>query len=122
MTLALLKGQLATAGLGPNKVLVNGKLSKTLVRVFCVCTTVRLRCCRHCRAFVRALSCPMTAGRSQCPVEQAGVLARGIAAAILRRYLAALVEAGLIERRDSPNGQALCASGQGRGDRGGIRL
>ncbi|WP_371328623.1 helix-turn-helix domain-containing protein [Shinella sp. HZN7] len=55
----------------------------------------------------------MTAGRSQCPVEQAGVLPRSIAAATLRRHLAALVEAGLIERRDSPNGKRYAHRGRG---------
>lgn len=41
---------------------------------------------------------------------------RGMADATLRRHLAALVEAGLILRRDSPNGKRYCR----RDDHGGI--
>ena len=41
--------------------------------------------------------------------------AHGIAPATLRRHLAALVEAGLIIRRDSPNGKRYARRGQGGG-------
>lgn len=41
---------------------------------------------------------------------------RGMADATLRRHIAALVEAGLILRRDSPNGKRYCR----RDDRGGV--
>ncbi|WP_119944368.1 plasmid replication protein RepC [Neorhizobium sp. NCHU2750] len=44
---------------------------------------------------------------------QLSVRAHGIAGTTLRRHLAALVEAGLIHRRDSPNGKRYAHRGQG---------
>jgi replication initiation protein RepC len=38
---------------------------------------------------------------------------RGMAEATIRRHLAALVEAGIVIRRDSPNGKRYCRRGQG---------
>ncbi|MFC7397453.1 plasmid replication protein RepC [Chelatococcus sp. GCM10030263] len=43
--------------------------------------------------------------------------AHGIAPATLRRHLSALVDAGLIIRRDSPNGKRYARKGQGRASR-----
>src|SRR4051794_27221589 len=45
--------------------------------------------------------------------EQLALRAHGIAGTTLRRHLAALVEAGLVIRRDSPNGKRYARKGQG---------
>src|SRR6266568_5962681 len=45
--------------------------------------------------------------------KELSIRANGIAAATLRRHLAALVDAGLIIRRDSPNGKRYARKGQG---------
>ena len=45
--------------------------------------------------------------------EQLGLRAHGMCAATLRRALAALVDAGLIVRRDSPNGKRYARKGRG---------
>jgi len=45
--------------------------------------------------------------------QQLALRAHGMAPATLRRHLAALVEAGLIIRRDSPNGKRFARKGQG---------
>jgi replication initiation protein RepC len=45
--------------------------------------------------------------------QQLALRAHGMAAATLRRHLAALVDCGLIIRRDSPNGKRFARKGQG---------
>ena len=45
--------------------------------------------------------------------QQLALRAHGMAPATLRRHLAALVDAGLILRRDSPNGKRFARKGQG---------
>src|ERR1700692_3886006 len=45
--------------------------------------------------------------------QQLALRAHGMAPATLRRHLAALVDAGLIIRRDSPNGKRFARKGQG---------
>lgn len=45
--------------------------------------------------------------------RELSIRAHGIASATLRRHLASLVEAGLIIRRDSPNGKRYARKGQG---------
>ena len=45
--------------------------------------------------------------------RQLGIRANGMAPATLRRHLAALVEAGIIIRRDSPNGKRYARKGRG---------
>ena len=45
--------------------------------------------------------------------EQLSLRAHGMAATTLRRQLAALVDAGLIVRRDSPNGKRYARKGRG---------
>jgi replication initiation protein RepC len=47
--------------------------------------------------------------------QQLSLRAHGMAPATLRRHLAALVDCGLIIRRDSPNGKRYCRKGQGGG-------
>jgi replication initiation protein RepC len=47
--------------------------------------------------------------------QQLALRAHGMAAATLRRHLAALVDCGLIIRRDSPNGKRFARKGQGGG-------
>ncbi|MBX5301360.1 replication initiation protein RepC [Rhizobium sp. NLR12b] len=46
---------------------------------------------------------------------QLSLRARGMAAATLRRHLAVLIEAGLISRKDSPNGKRYARRGRGGG-------
>ncbi len=46
--------------------------------------------------------------------QQLALRAHGMAPATLRRHLAALVDCGLIIRRDSPNGKRFARKGQGR--------
>jgi replication initiation protein RepC len=46
--------------------------------------------------------------------NQLSLRAHGIAGTTLRRHLAALIDAGLIERRDSPNGKRYAHRGRGR--------
>src|SRR6202166_3484015 len=45
--------------------------------------------------------------------QQLALRAHGMAPATLRRHLAALVDAGLVIRRDSPNGKRFARKGQG---------
>ncbi|HEY8065232.1 MAG TPA: plasmid replication protein RepC, partial [Methylosinus sp.] len=45
--------------------------------------------------------------------KELSIRAHGMAAATLRRHLACLVDAGLIIRRDSPNGKRFARKGQG---------
>src|SRR5450631_1440196 len=45
--------------------------------------------------------------------HQLGLRAHGMAPATLRRHLAALVDCGLVIRRDSPNGKRYARKGQG---------
>jgi len=47
--------------------------------------------------------------------QQLSLRAHGMAPATLRRHIAALVDCGLIIRRDSPNGKRYCRKGQGGG-------
>ena len=54
--------------------------------------------------------------------QQLALRAHGMAPATLRRHLAALVDCGLIIRRDSPNGKRFARKGQGGADRDGVRL
>jgi replication initiation protein RepC len=46
--------------------------------------------------------------------------ANGMSPATLRRHLAALVQAGLVIRRDSPNGKRYARKGKGGCDRAGL--
>ena len=52
--------------------------------------------------------------------QQLALRAHGMAPATLRRHLAALVDCGLILRRDSPNGKRFARKGQGGDDRNGV--
>ena len=54
--------------------------------------------------------------------EQLSLRAHGMPASTLRRHLAALVDAGLIIRRDSPNGKRYARKGRGGEIRLGVRL
>ena len=54
--------------------------------------------------------------------QQLALRAHGMAPATLRRHLAALVDCGLMIRRDSPNGKRYARKGQGGDDRAGVRL
>ena len=54
--------------------------------------------------------------------RELSIRAHGMAPATLRRHLACLVDAGLIIRRDSPNGKRFARRGQGGADRKRVRL
>ncbi|WP_036279212.1 plasmid replication protein RepC [Methylocystis sp. ATCC 49242] len=66
-----------------------------------------------------ALSLPAAAGEERAGLvvfpsnRELSIRAHGMAPATLRRHLASLVEAGLIIRRDSPNGKRYARKGQG---------
>ena len=54
--------------------------------------------------------------------QQLALRAHGMAPATLRRHLAALVDCGLVIRRDSPNGKRFARKGRGGTDRNGVRF
>lgn len=117
MTLALVKGQLETADRGPSKAVNKWKVFNDISE-----TKDSFALQDRSITVLQALLsfypsdelCDESGGLVVFPSNsQLSLRAHGIAGTTLRRHLAALVDAGLIERRDSPNGKRYAHRGRG---------
>ena len=114
MTLALVKGQLATADVKPGKSVDKWKVFRDAceARIVLGLTDRALSVLNALLSFYPEQQLSDERGLIVFPSNsQLTVRAHGITGTTLRRHLAALVDAGLIIRKDSPNGEALCAQG-----------
>ncbi|CAK7261691.1 MULTISPECIES: plasmid replication protein RepC [unclassified Shinella] len=117
MTLALVKGQLATADRSPSKAVNKWKVFNDVgeaKEVF----GLQDRSITVLQALLSFYPSDELSDESGGLVvfpsnNQLSLRAHGIAGTTLRRHLAALVDAGLIERRDSPNGKRYAHRGRG---------
>jgi replication initiation protein RepC len=117
MTLALVKGQLETADRGPSKAVNKWKVFNDVGEAKDV-FGLQDRSFTVLQALLSFYPsdelCDESGGLVVFPSNsQLSMRAHGIAGTTLRRHLAALVDAGLIERRDSPNGKRYAHRGRG---------
>ncbi|MCO5153985.1 MULTISPECIES: plasmid replication protein RepC [unclassified Shinella] len=117
MTLALVKGQLETADRGPSKAVNKWKVFNDVGEAKDV-FGLQDRSLTVLQALLSFYPsdelCDESGGLVVFPSNsQLSMRAHGIAGTTLRRHLAALVDAGLIERRDSPNGKRYAHRGRG---------
>ncbi|CAK7260712.1 MULTISPECIES: plasmid replication protein RepC [unclassified Shinella] len=108
MTLALVKGQLETAGRNPNKAVDKWKVFRDVCEAKDI-FGLQDRALAVLHALLSFYPEPDLSDARGLVVfpsnAQLAIRAHGIAGTTLRRHLAALVDAGLIQRRDSPNGK-----------------
>ncbi len=108
MTLALVKGQLETAGRNPNKTVDKWKVFRDVCEAKDI-FGLQDRALAVLHALLSFYPEPDLSDERGLVVfpsnAQLAIRAHGIAGTTLRRHLAALVDAGLIQRRDSPNGK-----------------
>ena len=109
MTLALVRGQLETAGRGPSKAVNKWKVFNDIGEAKDV-LGLQDRSITLLQALLSFYPCDELSDEHGGLIvfpsnNQLTLRAHGIAGTTLRRHLAALVDAGLIERRDSPNGK-----------------
>ncbi|MDH4440745.1 MAG: plasmid replication protein RepC [Rhizobium sp.] len=108
MTLALVKGQLATADIKPGKSVDKWKVFRDAceARILLGLTDRALSVLNALLSFYPEQQLSDKRGLIVFPSNnQLTVRAHGITGTTLRRHLAALVDAGLIIRKDSPNGK-----------------
>jgi replication initiation protein RepC len=117
MTLALVKGQLETADRGPSKAVNKWKVFNDIGE-----TKDSFALQDRSITVLQALLSFYPSDELSDEIgglvvfpsnNQLSLRAHGIAGTTLRRHLAALVDAGLIERRDSPNGKRYAHRGRG---------
>lgn len=108
MRLALVKGQLETAGRNPNKAVDKWKVFRDVCEAKDI-FGLQDRALAVLHALLSFYPEPDLSDERGLVVfpsnAQLAIRAHGIAGTTLRRHLAALVDAGLIQRRDSPNGK-----------------
>ncbi|MCW5709482.1 plasmid replication protein RepC [Shinella sp.] len=108
MTLALVKGQLETAGRNSNKAVDKWKVFRDVCEAKDI-FGLQDRALAVLHALLSFYPDPDLSDERGLVVfpsnAQLAIRAHGIAGTTLRRHLAALVDAGLIQRRDSPNGK-----------------
>ncbi|ANH08678.1 plasmid replication protein RepC [Shinella sp. HZN7] len=117
MTLALVKGQLETADRGPSKAVSKWKVFNDIGEAKDV-FGLQDRSITLLQALLSFYPSDELSDENGGLVvfpsnNQLSLRAHGIAGTTLRRHLAALVDAGLIERRDSPNGKRYAHRGRG---------
>ena len=117
MTLALVKGQLETADRGPSKAVSKWKVFNDIGEAKDV-FGLQDRSITLLQALLSFYPNDELSDENSGLVvfpsnNQLSLRAHGIAGTTLRRHLAALVDAGLIERRDSPNGKRYAHRGRG---------
>jgi replication initiation protein RepC len=117
MTLALVRGQLETADRGPGKAVSKWKVFNDIGEAKDV-FGLQDRSITVLQALLSFYPSDELSDESGGLVvfpsnNQLSLRAHGIAGTTLRRHLAALVDAGLIERRDSPNGKRYAHRGRG---------
>lgn len=117
MTLALVRGQLETADRGPGKAVSKWKVFNDIGETKDV-FGLQDRSITVLQALLSFYPSDELSDESGGLVvfpsnNQLSLRAHGIAGTTLRRHLAALVDAGLIERRDSPNGKRYAHRGRG---------
>ncbi|WLS11950.1 plasmid replication protein RepC (plasmid) [Shinella sumterensis] len=117
MTLALVRGQLETADRRPSKAVNKWKVFNDIGETKDV-FGLQDRSITVLQALLSFYPsdelCDESGGLVVFPSNsQLSMRAHGIAGTTLRRHLAALVDAGLIERRDSPNGKRYAHRGRG---------
>ncbi|EYR77636.1 MULTISPECIES: plasmid replication protein RepC [Rhizobiaceae] len=117
MTLALVRGQLETADRNPSKAVNKWKVFNDVGETKDV-FGLQDRSITVLQALLSFYPsdelCDENGGLVVFPSNsQLSLRAHGIAGTTLRRHLAALVDAGLIERRDSPNGKRYAHRGRG---------
>jgi len=117
MTLALVRGQLETADRGPGKAVSKWKVFNDIGEAKDV-FGLQDRSITVLQALLSFYPGDELSDESGGLVvfpsnNQLSLRAHGIAGTTLRRHLAALVDAGLIERRDSPNGKRYAHRGRG---------
>lgn len=108
MTLALVKGQLETAERNPNKTVDKWKVFRDVCEAkdMFALQDRALAVLHALLSFYPESNLSDERGLVVFPSNaQLAIRAHGIAGTTLRRHLAALVDAGLIQRRDSPNGK-----------------
>lgn len=117
MTLALVKGQLETADRGPTKAVSKWKVFNDIGEAKDI-FGLQDRSITLLQALLSFYPSDELSDENGGLVvfpsnNQLSLRAHGIAGTTLRRHLAALVDAGLIERRDSPNGKRYAHRGRG---------
>ena len=117
MTLALVKNQLATAECSPNKTADKWKIFRDVCEAKDIFDLQdRSLAVLHALLSFYPGSALSNEGSGLVVFPsnaQLSIRAHGIAGTTLRRHLSALVDAGLIERRDSPNGKRYAHRGRG---------
>lgn len=117
MTLALVRGQLETADRGPSKAVNKWKVFNDIGEAKDV-FGLQDRSITVLQALLSFYPSDELSDDGGSLVvfpsnNQLSLRAHGIAGTTLRRHLAALVDAGLVERRDSPNGKRYAHRGRG---------